>query len=820
MSHNEKSKSCLPTAFFRAHKSSIALGSGSSDSDASSATSDSHHETPVIFFADKETDTPDNSNDVGQVGGSRVDTAKAKDEEGSQPQDDYSEKDGIIEKESPEEEKIRLEEESHLAEEKIVAEEKAEKERLIDEARLTEEAEKERLAKQAKLEEEVRFAEEQRESQFREWREKTIESVENVIKPLSEIQDGVPAERIKGAAIAATALTLLASKGVIASSAVGLSAAYISISRSVAGDFLRTVGGITWDVTETASKLADQIGIIPAFGEVNKTVVNKYKRRKPVLVASDVDEGELAFIEAEDDDDLARVLEEAESVIGEADAAIAKAETDQKEKVKQSIEEELKKITEKAAIKEQERIAVELKLIAKKEEKARVVEEDRIAGEAKLKAEEEENARIIEEKIIVEETKLKAEEEEKTRIAEEDRIIEEAKLKAEEEEKTRIAEEDRIIEEAKLKVEEEEKARISEEERIVEEIKLKAEKEEKEKEADDDILFDDDQFMAAVELAQEGIEGKIVGVDDIITDNSAKAEWDAAGVLANELRQDSDTRSEADVDDEEDDFDFGDIDLEALGRAAREAVEAFESEVGKADEAVLDKKKQWVDSMIEDDDEDEDFDFEDDKDLFSADNFDELARTARAAVEATARDAVVASNNRAIDIDSPPSEAIAGELVSKDWSSLKVVELREELKKRGLKTSGRKADIISLLEKSDLEISDQKHETVANTKLDGDDDEIIELEDFDIEELGRQARAAVEMFQTTKGGFDEEPTEEMLAELESEMAINGEFLGEPKPSIDTSKMTVAQLKNECRNRGLKVGGRKAELIERLKNSTD
>jgi len=798
MSHNEKSKSCLPTAFFRAHKSSIALGSGSSDSDASSATSDSHHETPVIFFADKETDTPDNSNDVGQVGGSRVDTAKAKDEEGSQPQDDYSEKDGIIEKESPEEEKIRLEEESHLAEEKIVAEEKAEKERLIDEARLTEEAEKERLAKQAKLEEEVRFAEEQRESQFREWREKTIESVENVIKPLSEIQDGVPAERIKGAAIAATALTLLASKGVIASSAVGLSAAYISISRSVAGDLLRTVGGITWDVTETASKLADQIGIIPAFGEVNKTVVNKYKRRKPVLVASDVDEGELAFIEAEDDDDLARVLEEAESVIGEADAAIAKAETDQKEKVKQSIEEELKKITEKAAIKEQERIAVELKLIAKKEEKARVVEEDRIAGEAKLKAEEEENARIIEEKIIVEETKLKAEEEEKTRIAEEDRIIEEAKLK----------------------VEEEEKARISEEERIVEEIKLKAEKEEKEKETDDDILFDDDQFMAAVELAQEGIEGKIVGVDDIITDNSAKAEWDAAGVLANELRQDSDTRSEADVDDEEDDFDFGDIDLEALGRAAREAVEAFESEVGKADEAVLDKKKQWVDSMIEDDDEDEDFDFEDDKDLFSADNFDELARTARAAVEATARDAVEASNNRAIDIDSPPSEAIAGELVSKDWSSLKVVELREELKKRGLKTSGRKADIISLLEKSDLEISDQKHETEANTKLDGDDDEIIELEDFDIEELGRQARAAVEMFQTTKGGFDEEPTEEMLAELESEMAINGEFLGEPKPSIDTSKMTVAQLKNECRNRGLKVGGRKAELIERLKNSTD
>jgi hypothetical protein len=76
------------------------------------------------------------------------------------------------------------------------------------------------------------------------------------------------------------------------------------------------------------------------------------------------------------------------------------------------------------------------------------------------------------------------------------------------------------------------------------------------------------------------------------------------------------------------------------------------------------------------------------------------------------------------------------------------------------------------------------------------------------------------MFQTTGGDFDEEPTEEMLAELESEMAINGEFLEEPKPSIDISKMTVTQLKEACRNRGLKVGGKKSELIERLENSSD
>ena len=611
---------------------------------------------------------------------------------------------------------------------------------------------------------------------------------------MGKIQDGVPVERIKGAAIAATAIALLATKGVVASGAIGLSAAYISMSKGVAGDFLRSVGGMTWDATTSASKLTDKISIMPTFGEVDRKVVNKYRRR-PTVGGSDVDEGELAFIEAEDDDDLARVLKEAESVIGEADASIAKAEADKrKEKVKQSIEEELKKIAEDAERKEQERLVGEAKLEA--QEEAKLAEEARIAESAKLKAEEEEEeAKVAEEARVAESARLQAEE---AIVAEEARVAESARLKAEE---ARVAEEVRIAESARLKAEEEEEATVEDEEL----------------DEDSDILFDDDQFLAAVELAQEGIEGKIVGVDDIITNNSAKAEWDAAGVLANELRQDVDASSETGVDDEEDDYDFGDIDLEALGRAAREAVQAFETIAEQADEAVLDKKEEWADSMIEDDDEeneDDDFDFEDDEDLFSANNLDEIARAARAAVDAV--------SNSAIDIDSPLSGVSIGEFASKDWTSLKVVELRNELKKRGLKTSGKKADLVYLLEESDLEISDPKDEDEdeSSTILDGIDDEIIELEDFDIEELGRQARAAVEMFKTAGRDFDEEPTEEMLAELESEMAMNGEFLEEPKASIEISEMTVAQLKEECRSRGLKVGGKKSALIERLENSTD
>lgn len=50
--------------------------------------------------------------------------------------------------------------------------------------------------------------------------------------------------------------------------------------------------------------------------------------------------------------------------------------------------------------------------------------------------------------------------------------------------------------------------------------------------------------------------------------------------------------------------------------------------------------------------------------------------------------------------------------LSKDWSSLKVVELKEELTKRGLKTTGKKADLVSMLEEDDLKISG--NETTSN----------------------------------------------------------------------------------------------------------
>merc|ERR1712238_458210 len=282
------------------------------------------------------------------------------------------------------------------------------------------------------------------------------------------------------------------------------------------------VGGISWDVTDTATKLVDKFsknGNVKALSEgvVKKTIL-KYKREKSLANGYDFDEAEeTAF--AESDDDLVRVLKQAEAVIAEADAAIARVEADQKIKRKQSF---------KTSIDEEESVAEEVQ-IAQAEA---IEQEKRIAEEANR------NELIAQAEAIEQEKRI-------------------AQI-AEEEEMAKIAEKKEIIKEVEQKVEEE------------------------------DMTFDDDEFMAAVEMAQEGIEGKIIGVEDIITDSSAKADWAAAGDLASELRQDFEFNTDSDMNDEEEDediYNLGDVDLKALAQAARDAVESYENNAKEVDDA-------------------------------------------------------------------------------------------------------------------------------------------------------------------------------------------------------------------------------------------
>jgi hypothetical protein len=70
---------------------------------------------------------------------------------------------------------------------------------------------------------------------------------------------------------------------------------------------------------------------------------------------------------------------------------------------------------------------------------------------------------------------------------------------------------------------------------------------------------------------QEGFKDTIVGVEEVIADNTAKANWDDAGALAQELQQGIGDK----CNDDKDEIYY----TEALGKATREAVESFEEDM-------------------------------------------------------------------------------------------------------------------------------------------------------------------------------------------------------------------------------------------------
>jgi hypothetical protein len=565
-------------------------------------------------------------------------------------------------------------------------------------------------------------------------------------------------------------LGLLASKGIVVSSAASLSAAYLAISRGVAGDVLRTVGGIAWDVTDTAVKLLNIVANSDKFDSLPKSLAQKTvkalqntqesARNLQMADLDDMEVAEQAFLESQDD--LARILEEAEAVIGEADEAIANA---------QALEKKLL---------EEEEIDVSIPYDA--------------AAELAYA----ESDQSVPFKDFMKQYYADARDMVKSKETERKRNREEAA---------------RILEQGK------EAARREEQEQIEEEYEM-----------------EEDDFLAAVEMAQEGLEGKIVGVDEAIADTTGKAKWDAAGSLARDLRQDDDDDDDEEYDDDDDDFllmedEFEDLDMEALGKAAREAVEMFDEEKvspAQAAHAFEEATAAWSSSSVAElraelesrrlptggkkedlieriaaddavgDEDDEDYfadGDEDDDDVFVMDRFEGLDMEA---LGKAAREAVQVSFVGDGDDEEEEDDFIY-------YSSKTVGELKEELQERGLSTSGKKADLVERLVEAASEVDEED-------EVDFDDD----ISGFDLEELGRQAREAVQMFQSGAADFDEEPTEEMLAELENEMTINGAFSNESSPNF--AGMTVAQLKEECKSRGLKVSGKKSELIERLQEA--
>lgn len=205
-------------------------------------------------------------------------------------------------------------------------------------------------------------------------------------------------------------------------------------------------------------------------------------------------------------------------------------------------------------------------------------------------------------------------------------------------------------------------------------------------------------------------------------------------------------------------------------------------------------------------------------------NIEELARAAREAVALFE----ASTKNRESSIEASPP--------LRDWSNLLISELRTEAKTRGLSISGTKIDLISSLESFDAkELKDfGDDEDFVDDSLDDFD---FNFDDLDLESLGKAAREAVLLYEG-----DDEPSDEALWAIENEIDAEGPINypsesilpqdsasesillqgstseAESKAVIDYASWAVSQLKEELNQRGLRVTGKKVELIARLRSS--
>jgi predicted HicB family RNase H-like nuclease len=127
-----------------------------------------------------------------------------------------------------------------------------------------------------------------------------------------------------------------------------------------------------------------------------------------------------------------------------------------------------------------------------------------------------------------------------------------------------------------------------------------------------------------------------------------------------------------------------------------------------------------------------------------------------------------------------------------DWSMQSVQDLRSELKRRKLPTTGKKEVLVARLVQDDS-VQDLQRDQQHNV------DDIVAA----LQELGN------------------EPTDEALRRLEHEvddlLSDNSSLAAQRNISlsVDYNEMTISQLKEELRRRGLPVSGKKTVLVERL-----
>jgi hypothetical protein len=709
--------------------------------------------------------------------------------------------------------------------------------------------------------------------------------VQECLSPLVSrpVERGVASEAIKGAVVLGAGLSAALFKSIPVACTIGLGAAYIAVSPGSLGQTIRNAGAVAWDlITGSFQFLQDVDRSGDLRRKIAKTSVSSFSKlievakegqrialasqqaiysaqERLVEVAKLEDEARLAAIAAAEAAAIEEAETEAARIRAEEEAELARIRFEEEAARLRALElenERRRAEEDKAAEESRIRAEEEARIRAATEERARIEAEEvarkRAEKEAaaRRRAEKEETARRqAEEEAMArrkaeEQARIRAEEkaariraeEEKARIKAEEvarkqaekeaaarrksEKEETARRKAEEEATARQAQDEARIraeeeaarirgEEERARIQAEEAARKQAEEEALARIKageeaarIRADNEDtRAREREEERRRDEEEEAAAIAAAQRSIDGALAGWDEELDGDFLgdveKASWENAEQVASILGRGGLLIEDNDESDDED------IDYEALGRAARAAVEEFEKRRQSDEDLITAERERWSDEMIS---------------LPAGMNWAKMtvselrSELEKRGLPGTGKKAELVSRLEMSegvpdeDIDSEDLESVSSAARAavdafeayfpeprQDWNSLTVTQLRNELKSRGLPTAGKKADLIAALE------------VATSAATDVSDDE--ELSELDLKELGEAARMAADIFNGNTNSFDdEEPSDEALWEIE-----NGS--GEAVASYES--MSVADLKEVLKRRRLPVSGKKADLIARL-----
>ena len=496
-----------------------------------------------------------------------------------------------------------------------------------------------------------------------------------------EVEKNVPPKVVQSALTTAFVASLIATKSVSLASLSALTAAYLAITSGRTGNCVRSIGSVANNVGEKFISFWTTVD----GGEKMSKIIS-LSLNAAVKAASTIKETQMG-LEAEDD--LQRILDEAAEAEKEATAAAAELEafqeslraTEEKEahEAKQLLEQEvydMEKVRNevvkrgrKEKVKEDvERLEADLgslmKIAAEQAAVEKRIEEEKIAAEQAAEEKRMEEERIAAEKKRMEEERIAAEWAAEEKRMEEERIaaeraeakkkrLEEERIAAERAaaEKKRIEEERIAAERAAAEAKRIEDERIASDRVAAEEARIAEERrraEEAERSEQERIASEQAEFEASVNLAKH-LDADQEWADALLLEDE-KSQWESAGELARNLaskdgakktkkktKKKPPTDSEKNVESAE-----AEEKQEEVGRLAREAVRLYEEQMKAEKEAIN------VMKGVEDE--------------FESDTF-----------------------------------VMSGEM---NYETMTVVELKDALRSRGLKVSGKKAELIDRLKNS------------------------------------------------------------------------------------------------------------------------